>query len=327
MNSLRWIPILLLAGAINLTAGPALPLARAHVEGLTVYRGGRVAFDDFDQHIKALLKEGRDAGTKTMSFVFGIRRHASKLLTVAQSEGLVKLLEQHEESNRRLHEERNVLRGFFFAQAWRMPLLEGAERGLAMEELQGWLGAWLQITLHERIGHHQLCRDVWQILTPDQREAVVDGDWDRHVRKSTGHKRDYFGDRIVVRALGKPSDPDRFRTVSDTLRAEHKAIQRDLLDAERRWRMLTLAHPAVSDELLAAEWNRMAAALGAFFMHQAGQYVRLTRAGYDLKDDELRVLVAAQPKRELDELEEKVREKLVAGGNLFATLRAAHAEE
>gem|GEM_PF-2038143 len=302
----------------------AILVARTHVETSAVYRGSKPDFGKFESRINRLL-DGRDAETKTMSFVHAIRRQSGKLLTPNQADRLNALLENRQSVIKRLHDERNVLRGFFFAKAWEMPLLEKADRQAAMNELHNWLAVWLEITLHERIAHHHLCRDAFALLTPQQRDDLVRGDWDQYVRKSIGHKRAYFGDRVVIRALGKPDRSVQFGKLSDALADEHVAVQRDLLSAERRWRILTLASPSVSDELLAAEWNRTASALGAFFMNQAGHIVRLTRAGYDLDDADIRSRIAAQSDLAKEALEESVRVKLVAGARLHADLTFASA--
>lgn len=300
----------------------AILVARTHVATSAIYRGDKPDFSRFERRIDSLL-DGRDAGTKTLSFVHAIRRQSGKLLTPDQTDRLNALLESRQDVIKRLHDERNVLRGFFFAKVWEMPLLEKADRQAAMNELHAWLAVWLEITLHERIAHHHLSRDAFGILTQQQRDALGRGDWDGYVRKSIGHKRAYFGDRIVSRALGKPDHPVEFGKLSELLANEHGAIQRDLLNAERRWRILTLTTPSVSDELLASEWNRTAAALGAFFLNQAGHIIRLTRAGYDLADAEVRRRIEAQSDVAREALEESVRVKLVAGARLHADLTFA----
>lgn len=307
-------------------ATPAIRVARAHIDAAAVYQGTNPDLEAYADEISTLL-EGRDAGTKTMSFVFGINRHADKLLSQRQSDRLSALLNRQQPRIKRLHDERNVLRGFFFAKAWELPLLKDRERQRGLEELHGWLAVWLHSTLHERIAHHHLCREVFGLLTPAQQTALADGDWDQYIRKSTGHQRAYFGDRIVSRALGKPAKPEQFQRLSDQLADDHVAIQRDLLKAERRWRILTLNQPSVSDDLLAAEWNRTAAALGAFFLNQAGHIIRLTRAGYDLADPAVRTKIEAQPATAIATLTDSVRNKLMAGAQLHANLLAAKAQD
>ncbi len=325
---------LLFIAATTIAAAPVLAaeaqspieVARKHVAAAAVYPGVPPAFDLYRKPIEEAL-QNRDPETSASSFLHGIKRHANRLLTAEQAERWNRLLDARQPELKRLHDERNVLRGFFFNKAWELPLLAGEERARTQAELRAWLGIWLDITLQERMAHHRLCREAWEILTAKQRAALARGDWDRHAKKSTGHKRAYFGDRIVSRALGKPQNAAAFEKLSATLAKEHAAVQQRLLEAERRWRILTLAQPPVSDDLLAAEWSRTAAALGAFFLAQAEHQDRLTRAGYALENPAVRARVAALPAAELKELAENVRKKLTAGKAFYAELIAAMKNE
>ncbi len=191
-------------------------VARERVASIGVYPNVPPAFVEYRGRIAERLS-GRDPETSATSFLHGIKRHAERLLTKEQAERWNALLDARQPGLKRLHDERNVLRGFFFAKAWELPLLVGAERDRGERELKAWLGVWLDITLQERIAQHRLCRDAWAILDADQRAALARGDWDRHVKKSTGHKRAYFGDRIVSRALGKPDDSAAFQELSAKL--------------------------------------------------------------------------------------------------------------
>lgn len=312
--------VILFASALAGFAQTPLETARSHLEKNAVYREDLPEFAAFMDPIEERLKQGRDAETKTMSFVHGIRRHAKNLLTDAQSERWNQLLDSRADEIKRLHDERNVLRGFFFAKAWQLPVISPSKQRRFMTDLQSWLEVWLDSTMHERVAHHRLFRDAFRILTPEQQRRLSAGEWDRFVRKSTGHKRAYFGDRIVVKALGEPSDPVRFKINSDHLAQEQAKIRKKLLAVESRWRKLTLQIPAVSDQLLVAEWYRTADALGSFFMNQVTNIHVLCRAGYELADPVARDKIAEQSERELALLSERVRANLTAGAKLHAAL-------
>ncbi len=308
--------------ASQAAVGSPLDVARAHVAAAAIRQAESHDLSEYQSRIDEAL-QGRDPETSATSFLHGIKRHADRLLTKAQAARWNELLDARQPELKRLHDERNVLRGFFFAKAWELPMLAGGERARVEAELKAWLEVWLDFTLRERITQHRLCRAAWEILDTGQRAALIRGDWDGSVRKSTGHKRAYFGDRIVSRALGRPSNSAAFETLSATLTKEHAAIQERLLEAERRWRILTFAQPPVSDDLLAAEWSRTSAALGAFFLTQADHQDRLARAGYDLADPAVHARVAARPAAELEALVENVRKKLTAGKKFHAELVGA----
>jgi hypothetical protein len=296
--------------------------ARAHFHANRVFVGSRPVAMKYAAQIAKTI-QGRDAQTKTISFIHGIRRQAKKLLSETQATEWERLLAARQSQIQRLHDERNVLRGVFFAGAWELPALDGAEREAKRGELEDWLSVWLDTTLHERIANHRLCRDAWGILTPQQRQNLAAGEWDVHVKKSTGHKRDYFGDKIVSRPLGKPDRPEAFQKLSIALEAKHDAIQSELLETERRWRILTLQIPSVPDELLVAEWQRTAAALGNFFLSQVRAIDDLTHAGYDLRIQIVKDKVRSQTSRERSDLEKRVRDKLPAGLTLLSRIRSA----
>jgi hypothetical protein len=317
------VVLLLALGFQNADAGESqIDAARSYLTENYVFTKADPTAPKFAVEINEALK-GRDAETKTMSFIHGIRRHAKKLLSADQSPEWERLLASRQAEITRLHDERNVLRGLFFSGAWELPALDITARGAKSRELHGWLRVWLDITLQERMIHHRLCRDAWEILTPAQRLKLSAGDWDVHVRKSTGHKRDYFGDKIVSRLLGKPDRPKEFSDRSKQFATEHIAIQKALLDAERRWRILTLRIPSVPDELLVEEWRITSRALGDFFLSQARAIDELTRIGFDLGDAGVLERVRGQRQREVAELVERVRDKLRAGSALLSRIRAA----
>lgn len=315
------LPLVILIASTGLLPGDDAPLAaaEAHLRAHTVLRAEQPRPEDHRETIERLL-QSRDPETTATSFLHGIRRHATKLLSEEQTARWNALLEEGLPQLKRWHDERNVLRGIFFARAWRLPALTPAEREPAMNNLRSWLRVWLELTLRERIAQHHLCRDAWALLTPAQRASLSRGDWDRFVRKSTGHQRAYFGDRIVVRALGPPNHREAFENLSSELERKQSTIRRNLLEAERRWRILTFAQPAASDEILAAEWQRTSVALGAFFLDQVEHIDRLVGAGYDLSEDTTRARLLAQPDRELADLGENVRTKLTAGTELHRLL-------
>ncbi len=314
--------ILSAACLADTAAPPSLRAAKRHVNSIPIHSTTELPHKTHTREINALLS-GRDPESTTASYLHGIRRHAGKLLKPEQARRWNELLEERQPLLQRLHDERNVLRGYFFAKAWELPLTEAEERPRLEHELRAWLKVWLDITYKERIAKHRLCRDAWRLLSADQLNALQRGDWDAYVRKSTGHARAYFGDRVVARALGKPDRQAAFEDLSNQFADEHKGVQANLLDAERRWRILTFAQPAVSDDLLAFEWNHTSEALASFFLNQAEHIDRLTRAGYDHGSATIRERIAAQPGKTLQETASKVKSKLTAGAALLAKLQAA----
>lgn len=294
----------------------ALAIAQKHVAGIQVYKGKAPVFTEYQERIETTLQD-RDPETSATSYLHGIKRHAARLLTPDQTSRWNALLESRLPELQRLHDERNVLRGIFFSKAWELPLAKPENLEVTRTELNSWLQVWLDLTFQERIAHHRLFIEAMVILDPKQREALARGEWDAHVKKSTGHQRAYFGDRIVTRALGKPNHPQKFQEHSSLLEKEHRIIQKRLLDAEQRWRRLTTTQPTVSEDLLAAEWQRTSEALGAFFLHQVKQQDLLTRTGYDIQEAQVREHIARQPAAELQELQNRVSTKLLAGQELL----------
>lgn len=318
---------LFFGSVLVVSAQSPLQIAQTYVEKHAVYRDELPEFAAYMDPLEKQVKKGRDAETKTMSFVHGIRRHSGKLLSASQDEQWNKLLDSRSEEIKRLHDERNVLRGFFFEKAWKLPLASSSKRRQVMADLQEWLLVWMDITMHERIAHHRLCRDAFQILTPEQQQKLASGEWDEFVRKSIGHERAYFGDRIVIKALGEPGDPVRFQVNSDHLASEQVKIQKKLLAMETRWRKLSLQMPTVADSMMVAEWYRTADALGSFFLNQVTNIHILCRAGYQLSDPVVREKIAQQSERELAQLSDKVRTKLTAGAKLHSALLIARERE
>jgi hypothetical protein len=189
------------------------------------------------------------------------------------------------------------------------------------KELRDWLDVWMEIRLQEQIAHHRYCRDAWALLTEAQREQLKRGDWDKFVKKSTGHKRTYFGDRVVRRALGEPTKVDAFKLRSAQFEKEHTGIQKALLVAESRWRRAKFAMPSLPDEVMAQAWRPVDDAYRAFFLSQARHIDELSRAGYDLDDVKFCERLAARPGRELAELDQKIESKLASGRKLRSLIQ------
>jgi hypothetical protein len=301
---------------------PAITAARRHVAGYRFLPGPMPTKQVHADEIAAALT-GRDPETSATSFVHAIGRNAKRLLSGDQATRWTGLMNSRLAGLNRLHDERNVLRAFFFATAWRLPLAAPSETNAIRKRLDEWLDVWIDITVQERIAQHHFCRDAWAILTDAQREKLASGEWDQFVRKSTGHERAYFGDRIVRRAIGEPNHPNAFRIASSQLSKAHSAIQKSLLEAERRWRILTFRIPGIPDEWLAEEWRRTSAALKNFFLEQVRQIETLIATGYDSGQAGTRDRISAQVKATQDELAENIAGKLSSGRDLHRQLLSA----
>lgn len=271
----------------------------------------------------------RETSASATSYVFAIRRHARKLLSPQQAISWESLVAKRSPQLRQFHDDRNVLRAYFFACAWELPALEpGSERDRKRQELCDWLDVWMQVRQQEQFAHHRLCRDAWQLLNESQRRALDEGKWDEYVKTSTGHTRNYFGDRIVTRVLGTPSDVVEFQSHSKQFETTHVRIQSTLLDVETRFRRATFAFPKIPDQTtsdlaMLDTWAPVDTAYRAYFLSQAQHIDELSRVGYMLGSQAIRAKLLSQPNREMKNLEEKIETKLKSGRTLHAMISAA----
>ena len=242
----------------------------------------------FDRFAEAwAVIEGRpDPRTTFETFIFGIQRHAGRLLTAEQAKHWEDLLARHTPIMSRWHDERNLVRCLFERSRWDYAIADEACATASRREMQRWLDLRMAWMFEEQIVHHRFCRDAWKILTEEQRQEILAGKWDGQVKKSTGHSYAMWAERIVIRAMGKAQDTAAFKQAVATQQAAYAEPHARYTAAATRHRRVTFALDVNHEPMVLASWRDVDRTFREIVLAEAEAIRVLCRAGYRLSATE-----------------------------------------
>jgi hypothetical protein len=137
--------------------------------------------------------------------------------------------------------------------------------------------AWM---FEEEIANHRFCRDAWQILSDEQHQKILTGEWDRQVKKSIGHSYASWADRIVTRALGKPQDKAAFDRTAAAQKSAYTAPHERYTAAATRHRRVSFALDVNNEEMVIASWREVDRTFREIVLAEAEAIRALCHAGY-----------------------------------------------
>lgn len=267
------------------TAG--LPAAQAHLETHRLCPDPSPGSQP-DPALHERIAAHRDPGTQFGYVVFSLARPATGILSEEQRTALDAIIDARRTAPVNWHDVRNVIR----VQAQRLLLPHALETNA--EKLAALRSAWEQWTdlrlaymFQEHIAQDRFQRAAWALLTPAQKTALLRGDHDSQLKKSTGHSRGFFADRIVTKALGKPDHPDVFKTTTDLWRTRWQTIQANLEAAAKFDRQREFAMDEADETFAIASWPAQARAFRAFAEAERDAIRALVQAGYALDEKQI----------------------------------------
>ena len=168
--------------------------------------------------VHRLISKTKDPESQFGYIVFSIARHSAQLLNHDQAVKLAALIESRKNAKVNWHDVRNIVRVHSTIAMWHYVSALDAEE-LAKRK-RGW-EAWRELRLaymqEEFIAKERFQRAAWDILTAEQKQKLLSGEWDKFLKKNTGHKRLFFADRIVRRAVGRnPDNKKKIRCCGDS---------------------------------------------------------------------------------------------------------------
>ena len=304
--TLSFIPVLLFLGELRAEEDP-LSSARAFLEENSLHSEEIVAPARHEE-LRAKIAAGPDPESQFGRLLFALARPGTKVLSEDQLVKVADLIAARQAAPVNWHDVRNIVR----VQA--MLLLfphaiatDPAEVARVRSEWEAWTDLRQAYMLQEFVAQERFQRAFWTILTPEQKQQITAGELDSKYKKSTGHSRGFFADRIVTRALGKPDHPDAFETATSAWRAKWEQVQESMAHQARFNRQREFAMDAADGAFAVATWPDQAQAFREFAEAERDAIRDLVQAGYGV-DDPLKEKVALLMKTQRTEMREKYRD-------------------
>lgn len=222
-----------------------------------------------------------DPETFFSRYIFGLKRHAAKLLTPQQAKQLETIIAERSSIGQRWHDERNTLRCKFNEVMWHYAAAPEAKVTSLRVELEGWMKLRMEWTLREHMAAHDFNLAVWKLLAAEQQKHLLAGDWKRYAKLDTGHTRGNATGKVITRALGKPDHADAFAKALAAWEQEREPLHHKLQSAEDTARRAGFAMDINSPALVRVLTDRANAAYATIYLAEAEAMRRLVRAGYD----------------------------------------------
>lgn len=254
---------------------------------------------------RARITASRDPESQFGRLLFSLARPGTGVLSGEQLAKAADLIAARQAAPVNWHDVRNIVR----VQA--MLLLfphaiatDPGEVARVRSEWEAWTELRLDYMLQEFVAQERFQRAFWAILRPEQKQQVTAGGLESKYKKSTGHSRGFFADRIVIKALGKPAHPDAFEKATSAWRARWEDVQAGMEESARFNRQREFAMDAADEAFAVATWPDQARAFCAFAKAERDAIRDLVQAGYEV-DGPLREKVTALVKSQRTEMLEK----------------------
>lgn len=232
-----------------------------------------------DARLAAILARP-DPGTIFLRYAFGLKQHAKKLLTEEQRERLLAVLEKHTPAHSRWHDERNTLRCHWTRLMWRYAAAAESAAPALRRELEQWMRLRMLWTQQEDLAQYRFARDVWSVLTPDQQQKLLSGEWKAYAKQETGHTYDDATAKIILRALGKPDDKAAFDAAVAAWAEQRAPLHAAVAKTQRAERCIVFAMDGNSEAMAHDASVKATTAYAALFSAEADAIRRIVQAAY-----------------------------------------------
>lgn len=239
-----------------------------------------------DTGLRERIASTRDPGTQFGYVVFSLARKGTGILSAEQLKQMEAVIATRRDSPVNWHDVRNVVR--VQAMLLLFPHALATEES-ELESIRAEWNAWTDLRqafmFQEFIAQERFQRAAWSILTTQQKEMLLSGALDAKLKKSTGHSRAFFADRIVQRALGKPDHAEAFALKVDEWRTQWNGVQRAADDAAKFDRQREFAMDLADEDFAVAAWQTDAPVFRAWAEAERDAIRDLVQAGYEIDAD------------------------------------------
>ncbi len=234
------------------------------------------------ERLRASVSEVRDLETQFGPYIFALKNPKAGVLTDQQIEQIETLVEERQGSEVNWHDSRNTIRMQGLITLWAYATEWDDETAATLKkEWEQWNDLRLAYMFDEFISKEHFQRRAWAVFTSEQKQKLIAGDYDSHIRKNTGHTKAFSANKQVLRALGEPDHPAAF----DVVIARREAAWQDVVTAHRttakfsRQRELSMDE---TDEAFAIEfWKEQEAAFRLFTQAERDGIRELIQTGYE----------------------------------------------
>lgn len=233
-----------------------------------------------DEAAQSKILARPDPGTSFGYYIFGLRRHAAKLLSADQAERLERIIAERSPISQRWHDERNTLRCKFNQVMWRYAGVEQSEAPSLRNELAAWMRLRMTWTQQEHLAAYRFSRAVWDLLSADQQRKLTAGQWSEYAKMDTGHTRENAAQKIITRALGEPDDAAAFKEALDAWSTQRGPLHEAVRIAEDRQRRLAFALDLNSEAMLDRANREATEAFASLYLAEAEAFRRIVQAAY-----------------------------------------------
>ena len=280
-NSLLFLAIIL-AFVSPLSAGsPAIEKAGEFLDQNRIFSGQSNRSEEYEA-LHRKISSSPDPESKFGYMVFSIARHQEKLLTAAQAEKVDTLIESRQSSPVHWHDYRNIVRVHAVIELWNYAsAAEEDTAKLFREEWEKWTDLRIAYMFEEFVDRERFQQAFWEILTPEQRTKLLSGEWDKYLKKSTGHGRLYSAPKQVTRALGKPDFPEAFAEASAKWEERWDPMLSQYLNASKFQRQREFSMDLADEAFAVASWQEYAKEFRNFVTMERDAIRELVQAGYE----------------------------------------------
>ena len=147
-------------------------------------------------------------------------------------------------------------------------------------ELETWMRLRIAWTEQEHLAQYRFARDVWNVLTPEQRGKLLAGEWRQFAKQDTGHTRDDFTEKTIVRALGKPDDKAAFDSAIAAWSKQRAPLHAAVMEAENNERLIVFAMDLNSEPMAQAASLKANTTFSTLCLAEGDAFRRIVQAAY-----------------------------------------------
>lgn len=265
---------------IPLQAEDPLNAARNYLDENRVLKQ-TIVYPDSYKSLRAKIAASHDPETKFGPYIWGLASATTKVLTPEQSKELDAVINAKRENPVNWHDVRNIVRVQSLLAMWECAgATEPAEVAALDEEWNVWNEMRLAYMFEEFVVQERFQRAAWAILTLEQRQSLIDGEFDSLIKKNTGHGRAFSAPKQVLKAIGEPTDRAAFDKVTAEWEKKWETVAEQNEAAAKFNRQRELAMDQTDETFAVAAAKEAEKAFNAFTTAERNAIRDLVQAGY-----------------------------------------------